>query len=178
MSDATDSFHAFIGQYTGEGRWVDIAGESKRYRVTQEVSAEPDGLLVTYRHEFFEEGNSTQGRFARRQEPLRSWLEYLECARPFHSLVGDAFFRGVSHLVSRTAIHQLRRRQFRRERVCVLFVAGVQAGFRGACSKRRAKHRVRRSIRLSGLFRILGLLALVLGLCGEGNSRRIGRRGI
>jgi len=29
---------AFPGRYQGQGSWIDIAGESNRYRVTQEIS--------------------------------------------------------------------------------------------------------------------------------------------
>jgi hypothetical protein len=53
----------FPGRYQGEGSWLDIAGESKRYRVTQEISESASALVVRYAHEFFEEGTSTEGEF-------------------------------------------------------------------------------------------------------------------
>ena len=54
---------AFPGRYQGQGSWIDIAGESKRYRVTQEISGSASALRVRYAHEFFEEGTSTEGEF-------------------------------------------------------------------------------------------------------------------
>lgn len=51
----------FTGQYTGEGAWTDITGESKRYRVRQTIAAEGNRLIVSYTHSFFEEGTSSGG---------------------------------------------------------------------------------------------------------------------
>ena len=51
------------GSYRGQGSWIDIAGESKRYRVMQEIAGSASALLVRYTHEFFEEGTSTEGEF-------------------------------------------------------------------------------------------------------------------
>jgi len=53
----------FPGRYHGQGSWIDIAGESKRYRVTQEISGSKSALLVRYAHEFYEEGTATEGEF-------------------------------------------------------------------------------------------------------------------
>lgn len=53
----------FVGAYEGDGRWIDVTGESKRYRVAQEMSLHPNGLLITYTHEFFEEGASRSDAF-------------------------------------------------------------------------------------------------------------------
>lgn len=53
----------FVGVFAGEGHWVDIAGDSKRYRIRQSVVREDNRLTVSYTHEFFEEGNTTHGEF-------------------------------------------------------------------------------------------------------------------
>jgi hypothetical protein len=56
-------YATFAGRYQGHGSWIDIAGASRRYRVTQEISGSASALLVRYAHEFFEEGTSTDGEF-------------------------------------------------------------------------------------------------------------------
>jgi hypothetical protein len=54
----------FGGQYTGQGAWWDIDGQSKQYRVVQTILPEPTKLVVKYQHEFFQEGTATAGEFS------------------------------------------------------------------------------------------------------------------
>ena len=51
------------GTYVGDGAWIDIAGESKPYRVTQTISIASNDISVEYAHEFHEEGTATSGVF-------------------------------------------------------------------------------------------------------------------
>lgn len=51
------------GTYVGEGAWIDIAGDSKSYRVNQTVSVTSNDITVEYSHDFFEEGTATSGVF-------------------------------------------------------------------------------------------------------------------
>jgi hypothetical protein len=51
----------FVGVYSGTGVWVDIASDSKQYRISQEIKTEANRLLVAYKHDFFQEGNVIDG---------------------------------------------------------------------------------------------------------------------
>ena len=62
-SPLTVDYVTFPGRFQGQGSWLDVAGESKRYRVTQEISESAPALVVRYAHEFYEEGTSTEGEF-------------------------------------------------------------------------------------------------------------------
>ncbi|MCB0182976.1 MAG: hypothetical protein KDE31_01865 [Caldilineaceae bacterium] len=64
MSTTFPLLAAFAGTYRGDGRWVDITGESKKYQIDQTIAYENNQLLVTYTHNFVEEGNSIDGEFA------------------------------------------------------------------------------------------------------------------
>ena len=61
MSAEYSSLDPLVGTFTGEGRWVDIAGDSKPYRIRQSTTREGNRLVVRYAHEFFEEGNTIAG---------------------------------------------------------------------------------------------------------------------
>lgn len=63
MIETTSDRTRFAGRYRGEGRWLDIAGESKPYHVAMQISAAGQQLAVTYTHDFYEEGTSTNGEF-------------------------------------------------------------------------------------------------------------------
>lgn len=63
MSDLTFTARAFQGKYVGDGRWIDITGEAKQYRITQEVIVDANSLRVEYKHVFFEEGTTVEGEF-------------------------------------------------------------------------------------------------------------------
>jgi len=54
---------ALPGTYVGVGAWIDIAGESKPYRVTQTISVASNDITVEYAHDFYEEGTATSGVF-------------------------------------------------------------------------------------------------------------------
>lgn len=51
----------FVGVYSGTGVWVDVVGDSKQYRISQEIKGEANRLLIAYRHDFFQEGTSIEG---------------------------------------------------------------------------------------------------------------------
>lgn len=53
----------FIGVYSGTGVWIDVAGDSKQYRISQEIKGEANRLLVAYVHDFFQEGTKIEGIF-------------------------------------------------------------------------------------------------------------------
>lgn len=63
MTETTSDRTRFAGRYRGEGRWLDIAGESKPYHVVMQISAAREQLTVTYTHDFYEEGSATNGEF-------------------------------------------------------------------------------------------------------------------
>ncbi len=63
MPDLTVFARLFHGSYAGQGSWVDIAGESRQYQVHETIQVEPARLVVQYRHDFFQEGTSTEGEF-------------------------------------------------------------------------------------------------------------------
>jgi len=54
---------ALPGKYTGVGAWIDIAGESKPYRINQTIVLADNILTLEYTHDFFEEGTSISGVF-------------------------------------------------------------------------------------------------------------------
>jgi len=64
------------GTYVGVGAWIDIAGESKPYRVIQSISVASNEFTVEYAHDFFEEGRATSGAFVF-QRPTDALLRVL-----------------------------------------------------------------------------------------------------
>jgi hypothetical protein len=65
----------FAGHFIGEGKWIDVTGESKRYRVDMSIGAREGGLEVAYTHDFFEEGNVTTSEVRIRPAAGTSLLE-------------------------------------------------------------------------------------------------------
>src|SRR5262245_30756108 len=57
------SVTVFHGNYAGSGFWVDVAGESKRYRIAQTIDVRESEICIRYEHDFFEEGTKSQGTF-------------------------------------------------------------------------------------------------------------------
>ncbi len=56
-------FGSLPGTYIGDGKWTDVAGESKSYRITQSISVADSEISVMYTHDFHEEGTSNSGEF-------------------------------------------------------------------------------------------------------------------
>lgn len=67
MTLPVPDLHLLVGIYEGVGRWIDIAGDAKPYRVHQSVTFNGDELSVEYAHHFDKEGTATSGRFAFRR---------------------------------------------------------------------------------------------------------------
>ena len=63
MTSRAADLKDFAGSYEGAGAWVDIAGESMRYRILQKIEVGKTALRVEYEHNFFEEGKTTNGEF-------------------------------------------------------------------------------------------------------------------
>ena len=63
MTIPIEELATFSGSYAGDGIWIDDTGESNRYEVLQLIRHEATRLMVSYTHNFVEEGNSTHGEF-------------------------------------------------------------------------------------------------------------------
>ena len=85
----TSSATVFHGDYAGNGFWVDVAGESKRYRIVQVIDVRESEICVRYEHDFFEEGTKTQGTFV-----LLRAGEQLLSVRMNGSQVGNGYIFG------------------------------------------------------------------------------------
>jgi hypothetical protein len=114
MSTA-EGLSPFVGAYKGDGRWIDVTGESKAYRVAQEMSLRPSGLLIAYAHEFFEEDASRSGTFELTATPSSLLTVHMNGTQVgfgylfasylhYYVQVGDAFVE-VSYEIDGQKIH-------------------------------------------------------------------------
>ena len=83
------SVTVFHGNYAGSGFWVDVAGESKRYRIAQTIDVRESEICIRYEHDFFEEGTKSQGTFV-----LLRASEQLLSVRVNGSQVGNGYIFG------------------------------------------------------------------------------------
>lgn len=91
------------GRFIGEGTWIDVTGETKRYRVDMNIAASDGGLDVVYTHDFFEEGNVTTSEVGLRPitgTPLfETWMggarvghgHFFGTSLNYHLQFGDVF---------------------------------------------------------------------------------------
>lgn len=68
MTLPVPAFNLLVGDFEGVGRWIDIVGDTKPYRVRQSIAFDGDEIRVEYIHEFHEEGTTTSGAFAFRPQ--------------------------------------------------------------------------------------------------------------